>query len=107
MSTALVLSDAGMRENGRWERGSVGDIPEIRNSAWRDLILKAGAILDHAPDLAEQAVAGTLALDAAYRQAEKKRDAVANPESGIIPGKTWRIRHYWAHSNCEDLRSRN
>lgn len=75
MSTALVLADDGRRENGRWKRGSVVANPEIRNSAWSDLMLKAGAILDHAPDLAGAVVAGTLALDAAHREAEQRRDA--------------------------------
>lgn len=75
MSTALVLVDAGRRENGRWKRGSVGDNPEIRNSAWKDLMLKAGAIVDFADDLAGVVVSGDTALDAAFREAERRRDA--------------------------------
>jgi hypothetical protein len=78
MSTALVLSDAGKRENGRWKRGSVLIHESVNSRAWNNLIAQAGAILDHAADLAEQVVAGTLALDAAYRQAETKRDAERN-----------------------------
>lgn len=76
MSTALVLVDAGKRENGRWKRGS-SDIYKSVNSdgTWGQLIHRAGVILDHAADLAEQVVEGTLALDAAYREAEKRRDS--------------------------------
>ena len=36
---------------------------------------EAGVVLDHLPDLLHQVAAGTLALDAAYRQACDARDA--------------------------------
>lgn len=80
MATALVLAADGRRNEGRWRRGSVhvGNT-ESRVTAegrtWTDVLRQAGVILDHAPDLAEQVTAGTLALDAAYRQAEQRRDA--------------------------------
>lgn len=76
MATALVLTDDGRRENGRWKRGSVlgGDITESRNT-WKDALRQAGMILDHAPDVAEAVVNGELALDAAYKLAEDRRDA--------------------------------
>lgn len=78
MATALVLAEDGRREGGRWRRGSVGAIQESLNSGegqWRNSLTQAGAVLDHAPDLAQQVVAGDLALDAAYRQAVERRDA--------------------------------
>lgn len=74
MSTALVLGDAGRRENGRWKRGALVN-QESLNSDWKNKLTQAGAILDHAADLADQVVAGDLALDAAYREAEKRRDS--------------------------------
>lgn len=75
MSTALVLVDAGRRENGRWKRGSI-DIGESSNiSAWRKAMDQAGKVLDHAADLAEAVVSGGMALDAALREAERRRDA--------------------------------
>lgn len=76
MASALVLEADGRRNAGRWKRGSV-DIKKSLNSAddWRVLLTRAGAIIDHAPDLAEQVVTGSLALDAAYRAAVQNRDA--------------------------------
>lgn len=76
MSTALVLVDAGKRENGRWAYRAVeGTFTESGKSTWRNALNQAGTILDHAADLAEQVVEGALALDAAYREAEKRRDS--------------------------------
>lgn len=75
MSTALVLSDAGKRENGRWKRGSVVQDSELPGRAWQVAMNQAGAILDNAPELADDVVFGILALDAAFRQAEQARDA--------------------------------
>lgn len=78
MSTALVLSDAGKRENGRWKYGAQSELfdsEQSSKSTWRKLLSQAGSILDHAPELAADVVTGDLALDAAYRQAESKRDA--------------------------------
>ena len=76
MSTALVLAADGRRENGRWKRGSV-DIGESANTAsdWRSRLKEAGAVLDHAPALAQEVVDGHVALDAAYRKAQEVRDA--------------------------------
>lgn len=70
MATALVLADDGRRDGGRWKRGSV-DITESGNSTqtWRNSLNQAGTILDFKPDLAQAVVNGTLALDAAYQQA--------------------------------------
>lgn len=75
MSTALVLAADGRRTGGRWRRGSVA-IGESPNSAtWQAAVRDCGVILDHVPHLAEQVVDGSLALDAALRQAEQARDA--------------------------------
>lgn len=75
MATALVLVAANRRNDGRWQRGSVdiGRSPNIET--WRDALKRAGVILDHAPDLAEQVVTGSVALDAAFRTAVQNRDA--------------------------------
>ncbi|MDF3316450.1 ParB N-terminal domain-containing protein [Rhodococcus sp. C3V] len=77
MSTALVLEADGRRNDGRWKRGSVqiGDNGESSiNSAWIKALKDAGIVLDFAPEFAEQVVAGTLALDAAFKKACEKRD---------------------------------
>lgn len=76
MSTALVLVDDGQRKNGRWKRGSSDIYKSVNTSGtWSQLIHRAGLILDHSPNLADQVVSGDLALDAAFRQAEESRDA--------------------------------
>ena len=76
MSTALVLDADGRRNGGRWKRGSVGagDIQDSLNSgAWREALRNAGVIIDFAPDLSSQVVDGSLALDAAFKEAELYR----------------------------------
>lgn len=77
MSTALVLEADNRRENGRWRRGTVGDIPDFGNSGeaktMRNLLNQSGIVLDFKPDLAWQVVAGSLTLNDAYQQAESIR----------------------------------
>ncbi|MGI8614443.1 MAG: hypothetical protein ACR2KL_10950 [Nocardioidaceae bacterium] len=74
MATAMVLAADGRRKDGRWRRGSVA-ISESGNSEsqWSQRLAEAGIVLDYAPDLAEQVVAGTLTLHAAYTQADANR----------------------------------
>lgn len=75
MSTALVLVDAGKRENGRWKRGALTNTDNGKSTDnWLTHLKRAGLVLDHAPDLADSVVDGDLALDAAYKEAEKNRD---------------------------------
>lgn len=77
MATALVLAADGKREGGRWKRGSVVN-PESgisEGKTWQNLLINAGLILDHAPDLAPAVVAGQTSLDEARRRAEEARDA--------------------------------
>src|SRR3546814_9402306 len=69
-----MLAKAGKRENGRWKRGSLAN-QESLNSDWKNKLTQAGIILDHAPGLADAVVAGRTALDAAFREAETRRDA--------------------------------
>lgn len=72
MSTALVLSDAGRRIDGRWKRGSLPiDKSDSRHNAWRLAMASAGVVLDHAPALADAVIAGNQSLDAAYKHAKK------------------------------------
>lgn len=77
MSTALVLADAGKRENGRWKRGALptADTGKSSDSEWHRALTKAGQVLDYAPDLAPLVVAGGLALDAAFKDAERRKQA--------------------------------
>ncbi len=51
MSSALVLADAGRRENGRWARDT-STIPASGNKTWLNNLNMAGVVLDYAPDLA-------------------------------------------------------
>lgn len=79
MTTAVVLAEAGYRKNGRWQRGAVTDNGESsHNEGWRRALRDAGMVIDHTPDLAEQVIAGDLALDAAYK---RSREAKARAES--------------------------
>lgn len=77
MATALVLAADGRREGGRWKRGSLDIGPESDNAtALTRALQRAGIVLDWAPDLADQVVAGTFDLKNAYEIAKQKRDAV-------------------------------
>lgn len=72
MATALVLEADGRRTNGRWKRGSV-DITGSGNSdtQWNQRLTEAGIVLDFKPDLAARVIDGSLALDAAYKEANE------------------------------------
>lgn len=74
MSTALSLQADGLRENGRWKRGSV-DISASGNSEsqWRQRLAEAGVVLDYAPDNAAPVVSGAVALRSAFEQADRIR----------------------------------
>lgn len=77
MSTALSMARDNLRADGRWKRDAVAINGSVNSqSAWRQRIKEAGVVLDWLPDVAEQVVSGTLALDAAYAAAKTKRDAV-------------------------------
>lgn len=73
MATALTLAADGKRANGRWKRGAVPAASTESRNTWQDAMMRAGLILDHAPDLASQVTAGDLALSAAYEQADAER----------------------------------
>lgn len=77
MSTALSMARDNLRADGRWKRGAV-DTSGSGNSGsqWNQRLSEAGTVLDWLPDVADQVVAGTMALDAAYSAAKAKRDAV-------------------------------
>lgn len=77
MSTALVLADTGKRENGRWAYGvqaELFDSEQSGKSTWRKLLAQAGLILDFMPEAATAVVTGTTSLDAAYKEAERRRE---------------------------------
>lgn len=77
MAAALVLEADGRRSNGRWKYGALSDSWNSTNSnTWGVALRMAGTVLDWAPELAEQVIAGQLRLDIAYDEAKKKRDDV-------------------------------
>lgn len=74
MSTALVLQADGRREHGRWKRDSLGDSQRSLDSdSFKEYLRRAGIVLDWLPDHAARVIAGDLALDAAYKQADDLR----------------------------------
>lgn len=74
MATALILQAAGHRENGRVDYGALKEkLSGSGQSLNRQRMAEAWCILDYKPDLADAVVAGDLALDAAYQQAEAIR----------------------------------
>jgi hypothetical protein len=77
MATALVLEADGRRNDGRWKRGSIKQDFAL-SDVLRVALVKAGTVLDFAPDLTQQVVDGDLALDAAFKEAERNRDAERN-----------------------------
>lgn len=73
MSTALVLAADGRRDGGRWRRGSVAIGESPNSETWRDALKRAGVVIDYSPNLAPAVVAGDMALDAAFKQADAIR----------------------------------
>lgn len=69
MATALVLEADGRRTNGRWH--GVRENLNNLNSSMQTQISWAGTVLDYAPALAGRVLDGTLALDAAYKEANE------------------------------------
>lgn len=82
MATAMVLVADGRRDGGKWSYGAVAMSQRSESGSsgaqWKQRLAEAGVILDHRPDLAAAVVSGDLALDAAYRQAEERRDRERN-----------------------------
>lgn len=74
MSTALSLQADGLRNGGRWKRGSV-DNGESAITGWAHRMKEAGLVLDELPELAQPVINGEVALDDAYRRADMKRKA--------------------------------
>ncbi|VEI13250.1 ParB N-terminal domain-containing protein [Trueperella bialowiezensis] len=75
MATALVLAEDGRRRNGRWTRGSIDITGSGNSSQWRQRLTEAGVVLDYTPHLANNIITGTLALDAAYREANQAKQS--------------------------------
>lgn len=81
-SAALSLIAEGKRVNGRWARGSVPADDDVDNpeswvsDAWAEAMRQAGFIADwsHDLDLLLLVRDGSVALDAAYKQAKARKD---------------------------------
>lgn len=72
MATALVLEADGRRTDGRWAYGTF-EFPDSGKSekTARNALNYAGVVLDFKPDLAARVIDGSLALDAAYKEANE------------------------------------
>lgn len=72
MATALVLEADGRRTDGRWAYGTF-EFPDSGKSekTARNALNYAGVVLDYTPALAGRVLDGTLALDAAYKEANE------------------------------------
>lgn len=57
----------------RWKCGSIDIGGSANISDWQHRLKECGIILDFKPDIADAVVAGDLALDAAYQQADSIR----------------------------------
>ena len=77
MATALVLQADGRRIDGKWDgaRGRGIIRPEVgtNQKTWQNLLHQCGVVLDYKPDLAPAVVAGDIALNDAFTQAEAIR----------------------------------
>jgi len=82
MAVAIGLVEEGKRKNGRFASGSVPRASSRATSRgnWAQHVSRAGIVLDHAYHLADAVLAGELALDAAWKQAEDERRRTARLE---------------------------
>ncbi len=82
MAVAQMLADAGRRGGGKWEYGAVPDDGErCKSATWQGAMARAGAVIDHAPDLAPLVIAGSQTLHAAHEEATTRRDASQSEQS--------------------------
>ncbi len=120
MAVAIGLDrDGGRSRTGRFRRGSIPAMPDNPGSgvkAWTNAVTQARFVLDHSRELADQVLAGDVALDAAYRRAveairAKERLANLDPElaalvtSGSI-GMDEAFRRHERQQGIEELRKR-
>lgn len=75
MIEAVLLNMEGKRKNGRWDRGSIANRKSPVTPGWETALQRAGTILDHSDqdDLINEVIDGSMALDAAYREAVKRK----------------------------------
>lgn len=74
---ALMLIAQGKRKDGRWQRGAIHG--SVSSDAERNDLARCGLVADWT-DLLPQVLAGTVALDAAYRMACEARDDARRQE---------------------------
>lgn len=70
MATALVLEADGRRKNGRWAYG-INNQNSDCSRGFEVSLAQAGVVLDFKPDLAARVIDGSLALYAAYKEANE------------------------------------
>lgn len=71
---ARSLISAGRREGGKFAYGEVRNGKSFTKS-FQVQVSNAASIIDYAPELADEVISKSLSFDAAYREAESRRDA--------------------------------
>jgi hypothetical protein len=71
MAVAIGEEAEGKRVNRRWRRGTKTAIGRSSDSGWLKAMHQAGVVLDHARELSDKVLAGGMALDEAYKTANK------------------------------------
>lgn len=78
MASALILAEDRGRKDGRWVGRDAISTGGNSSRGWLQRLSECGAVLDYAPELADQVVRGSLPLKTAYGEAEaRKRSAEA------------------------------
>lgn len=71
---ARSLISAGRREGGKFAYGEVRNGKSFTKS-FQVQVSNAASIIDYAPELADEVISKSLSFDAAYREAESRRDS--------------------------------
>ncbi len=100
---ALTLAAVdGKRRNGRWVRGTLpaGNRQLADSEGWETAMYRAGLVLDYAPDLAAEVVAGELTLSGV-----QVRAASAPASSSIVAGWPISAAVRCSRHRCRDRRA--
>lgn len=87
---AKVMADAGLRQNGRWKRGSVDNPESGISKAARNEMTRAGLILDYLSDLVDEVIAATALADLATKSRSDHAAAAGDGPPGGQPSMAHR-----------------